>query len=52
MIRNNDMASMGQLTLELEASMVRFQSDMAKPAQITEQAMRKMQASMDWVARP
>jgi lambda family phage tail tape measure protein len=39
------MANLGALVVSLEANMARFQSDMGKSAQVTEQAMQKMDAS-------
>jgi lambda family phage tail tape measure protein len=41
------MAQLGALTVSLEANMARFQSEMAKSAAVTEQAMSKMAASAE-----
>lgn len=41
------MAQLGALTVSLEANMARFQSEMAKSANVTEQAMNRMAASAE-----
>ena len=39
------MANLGQLVVNLEANIARFQSEMGRAAQVTEQAMSRMQAA-------